>query len=91
MPHFLPAGILSLLIFHSNLFVSLSLKRNIREEDNLVFLSYFISLSYGARTSFTIFFFLLLQGKGESLGSMERRKHILTIIIIFTVAEKSDC
>ena len=36
-------------------------------------------------------FFLLLQGKGESLGSMERRKHILIIIIIFTVAEKRDC
>ena len=53
-----------------------------------MFLLYFISLSYGVRTSFTIFFFLLLQGKGESLGSMERRKHILTIIIIFTIAEK---
>ena len=52
-----------------------------------MFLLYFISLSYGVRTSFT-FFFLLLQGKGESLGSMERRKHILTIIIIFTIAEK---
>ena len=51
-----------------------------------MFLLYFISLSYGVRTSFT-FFFLLLQGKGESLGSMERRKHILTIII-FTIAEK---
>ena len=56
-----------------------------------MFLLYIISLSYGVRTSFTIFFFLLLQGKGESLGSMERRKHILTIIIIFTIAEKSDC
>ena len=57
-----------------------------------MFLLYFISLSCGVRTSFTIFFFfLLLQGKGESLGSMERRKHILTIIIIFTIAEKSDC
>ena len=56
-----------------------------------MFLLYFISLSCGVRTSFTIFFFLLLQGKGESLGSMERRKHTLTIIIIFTIAEKSDC
>ena len=57
-----------------------------------MFLLYFISLSYGVRTSFTFFFFfLLLQGKGESLGSMERRKHILTIIIIFTIAEKRDC
>ena len=54
-----------------------------------MFLLYFISLSYGVRTSFT--FFLLLQGKGESLGSMERRKHILTIIIVFTIAEKRDC
>ena len=55
-----------------------------------MFLLYFISLSYGVRTSFT-FFFLLLQGKGESLGSMERRKHILTRIIIFTIAEKRVC
>ena len=56
-----------------------------------MFLLYLISLPYGVRTSFT-FLFLLLQGKGESLGSMERRKHILIIItIIFTIAEKRDC